>query len=76
MEDSNILNVTTIEPRLKHPTIFARFDELKSGESLILHNDHDPKPLYFQLVSQRGHIFDWEYQQQGPDWWIIKITKN
>lgn len=76
MENPNILNVTTLEPRLKHPTIFARFDELKPGESLILHNDHDPKPLYFQLASQRGDIFTWEYQQQGPDWWIIKITKN
>lgn len=76
MENQNILNVTTLPPQLKHPTIFARFDELKSGESLTLHNDHDPKPLYYQLVAQRGDIFTWDYQQQGPDWWIIKITKD
>ena len=76
MEDINILNVTTLEPRLKHPTIFARFDELKSGETLTLHNDHDPKPLYFQLTSQRGDIFTWEYLEEGPEWWKIKITKN
>ena len=48
-EDENILNVTLIEPKLKHPTIFEWFDELVSGESLILHNDHDPKPLYYEL---------------------------
>jgi uncharacterized protein (DUF2249 family) len=41
----NILNVTLLEPRQKHPTIFTRFDELNEGESLTIFNDHDPKPL-------------------------------
>lgn len=72
----NILNVTLLEPRQKHPTIFVRFDELNEGESLTLHNDHDPKPLYYQLLGERGNIFIWEYQEQGPEWWIVKITKR
>ncbi len=72
----NILNVTLLEPRLKHPTIFARFDELKEGESLTIHNDHDPKPLYYQLLGERGNIFTWEYLEEGPAWWKIRITKR
>jgi regulator of cell morphogenesis and NO signaling len=72
----NILNVTLLEPRQKHPTIFVRFDELEEGESLTIHNDHDPKPLYYQLLGERGNIFTWEYQEQGPEWWIVKITKR
>ena len=72
---NNILNVTLLEPRQKHPTIFVRFDELADGESLTIHNDHDPKPLYYQLIGERGNIFTWEYQEQGPEWWIVKITK-
>ncbi len=72
----NILNVTLLEPRQKHPTIFARFDELQEGESLTIHNDHDPKPLYYQLLAERGDIFNWEYLEQGPQWWKIKITKR
>ncbi len=76
MKDINILNVTALEPRLKHSTIFDRFDALTSGEILILHNDHDPKPLYFQLTGQRGAIFEWEYLEEGPHLWKIKITKN
>jgi len=32
LEPENILNVTLLEPKLKHPTIFVRFDELISGE--------------------------------------------
>lgn len=72
----NILNVTLLEPKLKHPTIFARYDELKEGESLIIHNDHDPKPLYYQLQGERGNVFTWEYLEQGPEWWKIKISKR
>jgi len=72
----NILNVTLLEPRQKHPTIFVRFDELAEGECLTIHNDHDPKPLYYQLLGERGNIFTWEYQEQGPEWWIVNITKR
>lgn len=74
--DKNILNVSVLEPRLKHPTVFARFDELKRGESFILQNDHDPRPLYYQILDQRGDTFTWEYLQQGPDIFKIKIAKN
>ena len=76
LENENILDVTLLEPKLKHPTIFVRFDELISGENLILHNDHDPKPLYYQLSAERGDIFTWEYLEQGPELWKIKITKK
>jgi len=72
----NILDVTVLEPRQKHPTIFNRFDELSEGESLTIHNDHDPKPLYYQLLGERGNIFNWEYLEQGPEWWKVKMTKR
>ncbi len=76
LQPENILNVTVIEPKLKHPTIFARFDELNPGESLTIHNDHDPKPLYYQLLGERGNIFEWEYLEQGPEAWKVKISKK
>ncbi len=72
----NIINVTLIEPKLKHPTIFKRFDELNEGESLTIHNDHDPKPVYYQLLGERGNIFTWEYLEEGPEWWKVKIQKR
>ncbi len=74
--EENILNVTLLEPRQKHPTIFVRFDELEEGESLTIHNDHDPKPLYYQLLGERGNIFTWEYLEQGPETWKVKISKR
>lgn len=74
--EENILNVTLLEPRQKHPTIFVRFDELTEGKSLTIHNDHDPKPLYYQLLGERGNTFVWEYLEQGPEWWKVRITKR
>jgi len=70
------LDVTQIEPRLKHPTIFEHFDALAAGEGFVIHNDHDPKPLYYQLLGERGQIFTWEYLSQGPEEWEVRIAKN
>lgn len=71
-----IVDVPSLEPRLKHPTIFKTFDGLQPGESLVIHNDHDPKPVYYQLLNERGDVFTWEYLQQGPQWWDIRVTKK
>ncbi|CAN5404877.1 hypothetical protein BH09BAC6_BH09BAC6_12780 [soil metagenome] len=76
METLDILNVTVIEPRLKHPTIFEKFDSLSPGEAFIIHNDHDPKPLYYQLMAERGQIFIWDYLENGPEVWQVKIAKK
>jgi regulator of cell morphogenesis and NO signaling len=75
-EGEPIVDVPSLEPRLKHATIFEVFDTLQAGESMIIHNDHDPKPVYYQLKSERGDIFTWEYLQQGPEWWDIRVAKR
>ncbi len=70
------LKVTEIVPKDRHPLIFRTFDELEAGESFVLINDHDPKPLYYQFLHERPGIFGWEYVEEGPDTWKVKITKN
>lgn len=76
METIITLDVTVLEPRLKHPTIFDKFDSLNPGEAFIIHNDHDPKPLYYQLLAERGQTFSWEYLINGPEFWEVKISKK
>jgi regulator of cell morphogenesis and NO signaling len=75
METIEKLDVTVLEPRMKHPTIFNWFDNLNGGEAFVIHNDHDPKPLYYQLLGERGNTFKWEYLLQGPEIWEVKISK-
>ena len=70
------LNVTLLEPRLKHPTVFKYFDALAAGENFVIENDHDPKPLYYELLAERGNIFTWEYLEKGPEWFVVQIAKN
>lgn len=74
--NETIINVQEIEPRLRHLTIFQVFDSLGEGESLVIHNNHDPKPVYYQLAQLRGEVFDWEYLEEGPEWWDVKVTKK
>lgn len=75
MIKTNVLDVTRIEPRLKHPTIFEHFDALDAGEGFSIANDHDPRPLYYQLLGERGNIFTWEYLENGPEHWTVHIAK-
>jgi len=76
MNESITIDVTVIEPSLKHATVFNAFDVLNAGEAILLNNDHDPKPLYYQLLGERGSCFSWSYLQNGPETWTIEIRKN
>lgn len=68
------LDVRPIPPREKHPAIFATFDTLSPGESFVLVNDHDPFPLRYQFQAERAGRFAWEYLEQGPHVWRVRIS--
>lgn len=70
------LDVREIPPRERHPRIFALFDGLKPGESFVLVNDHDPKPLYYQFQAERPGQVDWIYLEEGPLVWRVRIGKR
>ncbi len=70
------IDVRTIAPRERHPTIFGQFDALEPGESVLLVNDHDPRPLYYQFEDRRAGQFTWTYLQSGPDLWRVQIDKT
>lgn len=69
------IDVRQIPPPQRHPMIFQTFDALEPGESFILVNDHDPKPLYYQLSFERAGEFTWEYLEEGPTVWRVSIGK-
>src|SRR5574341_1140537 len=59
----------------KHPTIFRAFEGLMAGEAMLLVNDHDPKPLYYQFAAERTGQFEWRYLESGPDVWKVQIRR-
>jgi len=77
-EDVSVVNkfdVRPYPPAKRHEMIFDAFDELKPGEAFVFTNDHDPKPLYYQMEAESGEPFEWEYLMTLPEEWVVKITK-
>jgi uncharacterized protein (DUF2249 family) len=70
------VDVRTIIPRERHPLIFQTFDALNPGESFELVNDHDPKPLYYQLTAERPGQLEWQYLEQGPQVWRVQVGRT
>ena len=73
--EEKILDVRPIPPRDKHPTIFDTFDALDVGDHFVLVNDHDPVPLKHQFNFERPDQMEWEYLEEGPEVWKVKITR-
>lgn len=70
------IDVTELAPRDRHQTIFDRLFELETGDTLTLLVDHDPIPLRYQLDAERPDQFRWEYQENGPEQWVVDITSR
>lgn len=73
--DGPVLDVRPLPPPRRHPLIFQTFDHLSPGQALELINDHDPRPLYYQFAAERPGQFTWQYLQQGPDVWRVRIGR-
>jgi regulator of cell morphogenesis and NO signaling len=72
----NLIDVTKIEPRYRHNLILGTFEKLSAGESFRISNDHNPKPLYYEMREQWGEAVAWEYLQNGPETWEVRIGKK
>ncbi len=64
------------EPRDKHTVIFDTFNKLNPGEVMELTNDHDPRPLHYQLLAEYEGKFEWTYLEEGPEIWRVSIGKK
>ena len=69
------LDVRTQPPARRHELIFDTYDNLAPGEGFVLVNDHDPKPLYYQLAAEHPDQFSWDYLEEGPEAWRVRIGR-
>ncbi|MFI5398779.1 MAG: DUF2249 domain-containing protein [Candidatus Binatia bacterium] len=75
MDFTTMIDVRRIPPPQRHPLIFQTFEGLQAGQAFLLVNDHDPKPLYYTFKAERDGQFDWEYLEQGPEVWRVRIGR-
>jgi uncharacterized protein (DUF2249 family) len=71
-----LIDVRPMPPRERHPTIFRTWDGLAAGGSILLVNDHDPVPLYYQFAAEYAGEFRWEYLDKGPEVWRVRISRG
>lgn len=70
-----ILDVRNEIPRTRHDLIFQTYTGLESGSAFVLVNDHDPKPLYYQFAAEHAGQFTWDYLEEGPEVWRVRIGR-
>ncbi len=76
MNEETVLDIRPLPPMQRHPLIFNTFEALSAGQTFVLVNDHDPKPLYYQFQAERTGEFTWDYLLQGPREWRVRIGKS
>ena len=69
------LDVRCQPPARRHELIFDTFAALPAGTAFELVNDHDPKPLYYQFDAEYKDQFTWDYLEEGPEVWRVRIGR-
>jgi uncharacterized protein (DUF2249 family) len=70
------LDVRVLPPPKKHLTIHEMLDKLAPGEALRITNDHDPRPLKFELDHDEPNTYSFNYLESGPTTWLVDIVKR
>lgn len=71
------IDIRSLVPRQRHQKIFELVAGLKRpGDAFVFINDHDPKPLYYQLEAEHPQQFSFTYVESGPVAWRVMIEKR
>ncbi|SDL70682.1 DUF2249 domain-containing protein [Tessaracoccus oleiagri] len=76
MTETQELDVRRLAPAQRHSTIFNTFFGLEKDGAFVLVNDHDPKPLYYQFAAEHADEFTWDYLENGPEVWKVRIGRR
>lgn len=71
------LDVREIPPVDRHTTIHEQFAAMDAGETLTIVNDHEPKPLYYEMAAE-VETFDpegYRVTQEAPDEFVAEFPK-
>lgn len=77
MSTTRTLDVRPVEPKHRFECIMGAYDELPTSDTLELTVDHDPKCMYYTLRATHGEeTFSFEYVENGPELWRVKVRKH
>jgi len=72
------LDVRDIPPVNRHDRIHDEFASLDPGESLVIVNDHEPKPLFYEMAAEVPEFDEEAYsvEQEAPDRFVAEFPKT
>lgn len=76
LDKPDVLDVREIPHGRRHPRIFGIYARLAEGESFVLVNNHDPKPLRREFEATYPDQFGWDYLENGPTQWRVRISRT
>lgn len=71
----NEFDIRPFPPTERHEMFYKAFADIQPGEAFEFINDHDPKPLYYQMEAESTEPFRWEYLEEGPEAWKVRVVK-
>lgn len=74
-----LLDVRRLDGPDKHPTIHEMFDALEPGQALTIVNDHQPKPLFYELQAEKPDRFDdgnYRAYEAGDRVWVAVLPRK
>lgn len=72
-----ILNAWTLPSSIRHEVIFRVLAALPPYQTVTLINDHDPKPLFYQLDAENPEVFSREtVPPPHPELFAVQIQRR
>lgn len=68
------LDLRVMAPAQRHASIFTHLESMTAGDTLRIVNDHDPKPLWYQLEAEHAGQYRWDPVENGPTRWVVDIV--
>jgi uncharacterized protein (DUF2249 family) len=68
------LDIRDLPPSQRHNA----FDELDAGEELVIVNDNDPQPLFYEFRAERDAFDEAGYavERRGPEAFVVTLPKK
>lgn len=72
------LDLRDVPPARRHARVHDAFDALDPGDELVLVNDHEPKPLFYEMRAEVDS-FDadgYGVEQRGEEEFVATLPKE
>ncbi len=72
------LDLRDVPPPERHPKIHDAFDDLAPGETLTIVNDHEPKPLFYEMKAEVPEFDAERYsvEERGEAEFVAELPKQ